>query len=166
MGEQATVETADLHEGEQLIELRKNAWAIVRDAEDVPERRRRPLIDLASSGQSVRDELEAISKIVDGREMSEINAEEVPTPSQNALDIMSAMCDLLILAMVREWSYGDVTIDVLLDVPSKDYDTLRDLTAPMFSLVVPDFGPSAAVKVKEDGTTTLNPDSPMRPSTV
>ena len=54
---------------------------------------------------------------------------------------LEALADELLLMFVESWSYGDVTADTLLDVPSVAYSRLMSATPGMDELT-PDFSAS------------------------
>lgn len=99
-------------------------WVTLRDPEMVPERLRRPLFANSVRGQQFA------------------NMEEV---SSEALEFLSDYNDLLVIAMVDSWSFGDtVTKEMLLDLPGSTYDAIRKLVAPYVAKLVPDFSVDGA----------------------
>jgi hypothetical protein len=160
------LDQVELDPGEKLVELRKGQWAVIADPEDVPERKRRPIIEMAAGAGAQREELAGIAKIVGAREAGEINVEEVPTPSADVLAMMTGMVDLLIVACVSRWSFDyPCTAETVPDLPGADYDALRDATSPLFDRLVPDFSMNSGVERKEDGSPgRVIPDSPTAPS--
>lgn len=152
------------------IELSNGGYAELRDPESVSERKRRPIIDaIAGIPPEIKGELDAIAAMqAEGTEQVDI-----PNPSGSALGRINDMTDLIIVALVRDWAVGQrggepvpvpVTLDGMLDeFPAVDYDTLRDVTAPLFGRMMPNFAEAAAVTVV-DGVPVLDRGSPTPPS--
>lgn len=129
-------------------------WVELRAPEDVPERLRQPL--KVASLQLAR--YPAI------RKQAELSAKQQPVPetlADEALAEMAAgggelafrMTNLNILARVREWSFGDVTLDALMELPARTFDELEGLCGTADDLAE-DLGPNP------------DPQSPTPPSTV
>lgn len=111
-----------------------DGWVVIRDPKQVPERLRRPLVNRSPRAVKLAEQGLDSLEIADIEFFSEFN-------------------DLLVLALVAEWSYAPVvTLDGLLDLPANSYDELRQIVAPLAAAIMPDFSP------------TDNPDSPTQPS--
>lgn len=97
-----------------IVELPKDEHAVIRDADEVPERLRRA-------------HLEAQGKILDG---SDVKVDEDGNPTDiklggDAVSIVGKINDALIMAYVKEWTLtAPLTADALLDLPSATYDLL------------------------------------------
>ena len=97
-----------------------NGWIELRDPESVPERLRRPVFE----------------KSVEGTKLA--STDEI---SSDAVKFFSDFNDLLAIALIGEWSFGDViSIDTLQDLPSKTYDDIRVAVSPLVTKLIPDFG--------------------------
>jgi hypothetical protein len=97
-----------------------NGWVQLRDPDLVPERLRRPVFEKSVQG----------ANMFDGEN---INPE--------ALAFFSEFNDVLAVAMISEWSFGDtITLDSLQDLPAKTYDDIRLAVAPFVTKLIPDFG--------------------------
>lgn len=121
------------------IDLPSGGWASLRDPEDVPERLRRPVVKLTKKLMIDPD-----IKMRSGMTASEVTEEQ--------FDLLEEINDLLIVAMVDEWSYeAPVGVESARDLPARDYDTLREATARHVAGLFPDFTPDA------------NPESPTSP---
>ena len=94
-----------------------NGWVELRDPDLVPEKLRRPLLEFAATGAS-------------------FNTDEA-TPE--AIKFFSEFNDLLAVAVIEAWSFGDVTLDGLLELPKRTYDEIRGLVAPLFTRLMPSF---------------------------
>lgn len=97
-------------------------WVVLREPKMVSERLRRPLLAMTAT---------AVGKI---------DAEENMADS---IDFYSQFNDLLAMALVSSWSFGEqVTLDALLDLPAGTYDAIRELVSPFVTDLMPDFGAS------------------------
>lgn len=113
--------------------LSNNEWCVLRDPKQVPERLRRPLMSRSVAASNM------------------LGDEKNLTPE--AIDFFSDFNDLLAIAMIESWSFGDaVTVEVLIDLPIAIYDEVRKLVAPFVKDLMPDFSP------------TVEADSPTAPS--
>jgi hypothetical protein len=134
-------------------------WAKLRDPHDVTERQRRPLskVQRALLGSNIGDVL--IARQQAGQEVSEEEMTRLLRPylADEAMDLFEDSDDLLILALVEEWSYEKpVTAEAIQDLPAKVYDTLRDACRPLLP----------AVLGAEDEQAVLDPESPTTPGSV
>lgn len=156
-----------IKDGEQSIELQEDQWAIIRNPRMVSEKRRRALLASATGSAAVREELTAIvaaNKAQDALPEDQRDPQLVPQPTSAVMDNITHTVDLLILALVRAWSYGPVNEGILLDLPAPDYDVLEAITAPLYNAVMPNFNPDAAMIKSEDGSLELDHESPTPPS--
>lgn len=169
------IDDIEIHDGETAVELRKGQWAVLRDPKDVPEGKRRPLTEASRTADVAREEFAAARAAVLANEELVAAAKErgeeiaplpIPVPSGDSLAIVNRINDLLVVALVDRWSFdAPITEESLLDVvPGADFDTLRLVTGPMFNDVMPNFGPSGAIK-KDEATGKLveDPESPTQP---
>lgn len=103
------------------IELPGGAWADIRDPEELSERHRRPVKNLASASVATIARLEGISA---GEDMAALGITE------EEADRLTRLQDATIVAVVAAWSYDlPVTADALLDLPGAAYDALAAATA-------------------------------------
>jgi hypothetical protein len=97
-----------------------SGWVLLRDPDLVPERLRRPVFEKSVEG----------ANLVDSENLS-----------PETMSFFSDFNDLLAIAMISEWSFGDaITTDSLQDLPSRTYDEIRNLVAPLITKLIPDFG--------------------------
>lgn len=97
-----------------------SGWVQLRDPELVPERLRRPVFEKSAQGIGVA------------------NDEEVTTET---ITFFSEFNDLLAIALISEWSFDlPITLDGLLDLPSRTYDDVRNAVSPFVSALTPNFG--------------------------
>jgi len=98
-----------------------SGWVELREPNLVPERLRRPIFEKSISGQSL---------VEDGAELDE-----------SQMKFFSEFNDLLAIAMISAWSFdGAVSIEGLMDLPSKTYDDIRKVVTPFITDLMPDFG--------------------------
>jgi hypothetical protein len=98
-----------------------SGWIELREPKLVPERLRRPIFEKSVSGQSF---------VQEGNDLDE-----------NQMKFFSDFNDLLAIAMISSWSFeGAISIEGLMDLPSKTYDDIRKVVTPFISELMPDFG--------------------------
>lgn len=115
-------------------------WAKLRDPEDVPERLRRPLVLVqerivaSDIGDMVLARKEA------GEEISNEEAEKLMRPyigSASWDDFQRTQYDLLIVALVEEWSFeAPINPESLCDIPGRAYKKLRAACEPLMGKVL------------------------------
>lgn len=118
------------------IDLPDGEWASLRDPKKVPEKLRRPIMRsvMAATRQSGD-----FKKLVDADNPEDIVKDLDPS----FLETGAELNDLLVVALVEEWSFETpVTVDAVLDLPGDVYDELRKTVAPFITDLLPDFGPS------------------------
>ena len=117
-------------------------WIELRDPELVPERLRRPVVAQSVKAAKFGDiDLEAAD--VDSDTASE------------ALEFFSDLNDRLAMALIEAWSFPEpITIDGLLNLGGKTYDSIRQEVAPFVAKLMPDFGatddPKAIIETSND----------------
>jgi hypothetical protein len=99
-----------------------SGWIQLREPELVPERLRRPVFEKSVSGVSFVDNEDA-------------------TINEDTMKFFSEFNDLVAIAMISEWSFeAPLTIDGMLDLPSKSYDEIRTAVSPFVTKLIPSFG--------------------------
>jgi hypothetical protein len=98
-----------------------SGWIELREPNLVPERLRRPVFEKSVSGQSLVEE---------GKDLDE-----------SAMKFFSEFNDLLAIALISAWSFeGAISVESLMDLPSKTYDDIRKVVTPYVAELIPDFG--------------------------
>ena len=116
-------------------------WIELRDPELVPERLRRPVVAQSVKAAQFSD--------ID-LESDDVDIEE----ATRALDFFSDLNDHLAMALIEAWSFAEpITIDGLLNLGGKTYDSIRKEVAPFVAKLMPDFGATEDPKAL---TETLN----------
>lgn len=135
------------------VRLPSGATALLRDAQQVTERARRPLDRLrvryfaTDSGRLARSIAES------GEEPTQDDA--LALQAADGYHLMDEMNDAAAAALVAEWSYDfPVTAESIADLPGPDYRALIDAVTPHVNAMTPGFEPDPA------------PDSPTGPSDV
>jgi hypothetical protein len=96
-----------------------NGWVQLRNPDLVPERLRRPVFEKSVEGAAIA------------------NNENM---TQEALEFFSEFNDLLAVAMIDSWSFGEaVSVEAMQDLPSKTYDEIRNLVSPYIQKLIPNF---------------------------
>jgi hypothetical protein len=67
-------------------------------------------------------------------------------------DLIAHAEDMLILCFVREWSYGEVTEDVLEDLPTEDYRALKAECERLKDEMMPDYSADIDPKAPTSGS--------------
>jgi hypothetical protein len=110
------------------LPLPDEGWVLLRDPAKVPERLRRPVTNMAAG---LQPEITAAT-----------GDEGDPTLTADVLARFQALNDLVIVALVAEWSFeGPVSVEAVGDLPGDAYDVLRRETAKWVNDLIPDFSP-------------------------
>jgi hypothetical protein len=95
-------------------------WVELRDPQLVPERLRRPVFEKSAEGAML------------------VGSGDEVTPETIAF--FSEFNDAVAVALIEKWSFGDViTVDSLLDLPSRAYDEIRSIVSPFLTELMPNF---------------------------
>jgi len=120
------------------IDLPDAQWVELCKPEKVPERKRRPVVRALVAFMKDR-QLASIPDFdltnLDEDKAAAIAAQIDPTLLVAADDLN----DAVVLAMVQDWSFGPVTVDVLLDIPADCYKLLSDACSPHMNDLMPSF---------------------------
>lgn len=143
------------------VDLGNGAWAKLRDPQDVTERNRRPLakIQRVIAGTPIGSVLLERELERPGEEITEDEMGKILRPflGDEAMDKFEDSDDLLIYALVEEWSIDSpITVETIQDLPGRAYDALRDACRPLLNQVL---GTSEESEV-------LDPESPTTPGSV
>jgi hypothetical protein len=143
------------------VDLGNGAWAKLRDPQDVTERKRRPLakIQRVIAGTPIGSVLLERELERPGEEITEDEMGKILRPflGDEAMDKFEDSDDLLIYALVEEWSIDSpITVETIQDLPGRAYDALRDACRPLLNQVL---GNSEESEV-------LDPESPTTPGSV
>ena len=130
------------------LELAHNQWAELREADEIPRKAARRFRNVLYSIASGAD--------LDPNRSQEEQAAELGKSmlSAGGMDGIEDMAEAMVLAAVREWSFGSVCQEVLDDIPDAALDTIYDAcqTGGYIESLMPDFG------------TSMDDDSPTTPS--
>jgi hypothetical protein len=129
----------------QHLALPSGATADLRDVADVTERNRRPIKRIQTKLAGLPDFVHAVEEAKAQKEGEELTPEQQLTIAAGmgeAFDLLEELNDALVVALVAGWSYGfPVTVDNVQDLPGRDLDALRAVTAPYLAQLAPDFEP-------------------------
>lgn len=131
------------------LELPYGNYAELREADEIPRKAARRFRKVLYSMASAAD--------VDATLPQEQQAEAVGKAmlaSDDGMDGIEDMAEAMVLAAVREWSYGSVCQEVLDDIPDAALDLIYDAcqAGGYIEKLMPDF------------STDPDPDSPTQPS--
>lgn len=112
-------------------------WADIYDPLKVPERRRRPVV-------------KALVKFMASQNGTlPVTNGDTPRIDPSVVEVADDLNDALIVAMVQSWSFGDVTVEVLLDLPADAYRALSTACSEHVTALMPNFqvspDPKAAI---------------------
>lgn len=119
------------------LDLPEGGWAIVTEPRKVKERKRR--VWLAASA-----------------EVGDLNTAEGMDKNSDALM-------QLVLCLVEQWSFGDVTATVFEDLDVGTTDDLVRQCMPLAADLAPNFGPDPDPKATTGESTSPLPGSPVTP---
>ena len=132
------------------LELPRGQWAELREADEIPRKAarkfRKVLYAIAAPAADMDADLDADDKAAAvGRSM---------LASADGMDGVEDMGEAMVLAAVREWSFGSVCQEVLDDLPDAAVDAIYDACQKggYIEALMPDFG------------ATPDEDSPTQPS--
>lgn len=115
---------------EKLL-LPDGGWALLRDPAKVPERLRRPVLTLTTR---LNPQIKA---------MKAAPVDEEVVLDAEVLERFEDLNDLVIVAMVAEWSFDlPISPETVGDLPGDAYDVLRQETARGIRELLPDFSPN------------------------
>lgn len=110
-----------------------SGWVQLRDPELVPERLRRPVFQKSADAAIFANDEDEISN--------------------EMMAFFSDFNDLLAVAMISEWSFDfPVSVEGMLDLPSRTYDDVRKAVAPFIKKLIPDFGADPDPKATIDNS--------------
>lgn len=143
-----------------------NLWAEFRQIEDVPEGKRRPVITEATTMLPKIGELQTLQAALNNDGVKIDPATAAALMGGDTISAISTIADLMVVAFVRAWSWGEVTVEVLMnEVPGDVYGQLRDLCLPMFPEIAPKFDAADAVTgTGPNGEPILDRGGPTPPS--
>jgi hypothetical protein len=133
------------------IELGHDHWAELRDADQIPRKQarkfRKVLYKVAAPAADVDQTLDDDAKA--------IAAGKALMASADGLDGIEEMAEAMVLAVVSEWSFGEVTPEVLDTLPDAAVNAIYERCQKdgYVEKLMPDFSPSPDL------------DSPTKPST-
>lgn len=120
------------------IDLPDGQWAELAPPKKVPERKRRRYVAAMTDLVQATNHLPKNEK--GEPDQSEFGASE--------MEKVDAVGDALILALVREWSFGEVTLEAIAELPGDAFDALliacRDLAPDLTPNYEPSPDPKAA----------------------
>jgi hypothetical protein len=125
----------------ETIALPSGATALLRDPQSVTERARRPISRLQSrlAAGPVGDLLRRKGTLSD----DEFESESLKLLATDDWDLLDQIADNLIVALVASWSHPVApSLDSVLDLPTPDYEALKEATAKYQGALMPDFEPS------------------------
>lgn len=117
-------------------------WIEIREPKEVPERLRRPIVELTMAGVPLQPHMEAMQN-----DPSSVDPEIMTQFFQYS----GKFNDKAIIALVKEWSFPDpVSEESILDLPSAVFDEIQTAIAPFISELLPNFGVDPDPKATTD----------------
>lgn len=115
------------------LDLPNSNWALVREPDEIPRK----------AARNFRQVLYRLAGPV-GQETDAAAAASALLNAPGGLDGIEDMADALVFAVVAEWSYGEVTPEVLDTMPDSSVDAIYQhaVTGGYMEKLMPDFGVS------------------------
>jgi hypothetical protein len=142
------------------LELPDDAWAVLAPPKKVQERKRRRYLAAMAELAAATTSMPQVANPRYGQpgEPPVIPDPSVP-PTSEMLELGDRVGDMLILCLVREWSFGDVTEEVLAELEADKFDPLFRACRELAGDLVPDFSPDVDPKVRMSGSQSSPPGS-------
>lgn len=107
-------------------------WVELREPEEVPEKLRRPIINVTMMGIPLRNDFDTITTDPDNADPEKLAA---------FLRFSAEFGDLAAMAFLREWSFPEpITSDNVQNLPGKVFDEIQSAIAPLVQRLLPNFG--------------------------
>jgi hypothetical protein len=117
-------------------------WIEIREPKEVPERLRRPIVELTMAGVPLQPHMEAMQ--------NDLTAVD-PDVLTQFMQYSAKFNDKAILALVKEWSFPDpVSEESIMDLPAGVFDEIQEAIAPFISELLPNFGVDPDPKATTD----------------
>lgn len=106
-------------------------WVDLREPEEVPERLRRPIVNVTMSGIPLESEMETI--------MNDPSSAD-PEKLADFMKFTTEFGDLVALAFIKEWSFPNaVSRESIMDLPGKVFDEIQAAISPLVAGLLPSF---------------------------
>lgn len=148
------------------LDLPDGQWAELVNPRKVSERKRRPYIAAMTDLSSSTADIAQIPNPQFGGEPGQ--PVTIPDPARFSgahMQLADRVSDALILALVAEWSFGDVSQDILEGLPADCFDPIFRACRDLAPELAPDYGPDPDPKAPEAKPGRLPPGSPAARST-
>ena len=110
-------------------------WVELRAVDEVPERLRRPIVDVTFAGVTLKDGIDKM----EADPQAEVDPEFVAT----LLSFSRQFGDLAAVAFVKEWSFPEpVTLESIQNLPGKVFDEIQAAVGPLANELLPSFQPT------------------------
>ena len=137
------------------VELPDGQWAEIAPPKKVPERKRRRYVSAMTALVQATNHLPKNEK--GEPDQSEFGSAE--------MELVDAVGDALIVALVREWSFGEVTPDAVAELPADAFDVLLIVCRDLAPELTPNYDLSPDPKAVTSNSHGSLPGSPEGLST-
>lgn len=137
------------------LELADDGWAELANPRKVSERKRRRYIAAMTDFTSGTADLPRTAAQVDP--VTGMTQPPLPDPmyfNGAHMALSDALGDALILCLVNEWSYGEVSADKLADLPIDVFEPLMRRCRDLSPELTPDYSPDPDPKAPTAASTT------------
>jgi hypothetical protein len=141
------------------LDLPDDNWAVLYQPNKVRERTRRRYV---SAVADLNARVSQLPQIPNPDTETPDRPATVPDPgsfSSTETDLTDRMVDMLILCLVKEWSYGPVDDTVLGDLDAGSYDRIAKVCRDLAPQLTPDYSPDVDPKAPTSGSGGPRPDS-------
>jgi hypothetical protein len=143
------------------IELPGDNWVILWSPKKVKDRKRRRYMAAMADMSAASNHLPQIPNPKFGEPGQKATVPDMSQMTSEMLGYSDQVGDALILCLVRDWSFGEVTDTVLADLDSDVFDAVYRACLPLAGDLVPDYSPDPDPKVHTPGSPPSPPGSSM-----
>jgi len=141
------------------VDLGNGSWAKLRDPQDVTDKQRRPLAKLQRllAASNLGEALTQRAQM--GEEVTDKDLQDLlkPVLADDEWELLESTSDLLIVALVEEWSFDTpIIVESVQNLPGRVSKALRAACDPLLTDVL-------GIESEED---VLDPESPTPPGSV
>ena len=117
-------------------------WVELREPEEVPERLRRPIVNITMSGIPLQAKLDSLLENPEQADSNDL---------AQFMAFSTEFGDKAALAFIKEWSFPDpITSESIQDLPSKVFDEIQAAISPLANRLLPNFGVDVDPKAPTD----------------
>jgi hypothetical protein len=147
------------------LELPDGGWAVLCSPRKVQERKRRRYIAAMTDMNVASELLPQIPNPRFGEPGQPATTADFSKLTGDMMQLSDRVGDMLILCLVKEWSFGDVNEETLQTLDSDCFDVLYAACLPLAGELVPNYSPDPDPKASTPGSLVSHPGSSPVPLT-